>query len=474
MLRNRALAAVLNVSLRQVVTAVITTVGNIYLARTLGLDGLGIFAVAAFFLNMVATVLDFGMHNAVIRANGAISREFLETAFSIKCVAVLLCGAFVLFAAAPFASAWYRSDDLFWLISMSFLGVAISSLFKLSQSLLEKDMEYGKLSVLETFATLAFYVPAAALAYYGFGILSLAAGEISRGLASLAAYCMRPFRIRFRFARDAAREILGFGVSYLGTVFTWMATAGLNPIVVAKIAGLEAAGIIRLAEGIAGQLTFLKGITDRISYPTLAQLQATRADVVTAVESGRLYQLILGNLPLFLFTAVSYWLVPLLYGQAWYGVVYVLPLLCCNVGINTVFGLYSHALITIKKNWQVAQFHIAYAVLLWVLAPVLVYRLGYLGLPVAALMATPAYFVIHRHFLLHFGPASYRRIAVLLVWSLAATAVGWALHDLLGSLVVFLVAHGMLFMYNRGLRKDLARLPVLLGVERRAYETPTA
>jgi O-antigen/teichoic acid export membrane protein len=473
-LQHRTVTAILSVSLRQVATAVIAMIGNIYLARVLGLGGLGIFAVSVFVMSMVATLLDFGLHNGIIRTPGVVTREFLETAFSIKCVAVLVCGACVFVIVAPLASMWYTSDDLLWLISLSFLGVAVSSLSKLSQSLLEKDMEYGKLSVLETLATLAFYVPAVALAHHGFGVLSLAVGEISRGLVSLAAYYMRPFRIRFGFSRDAAREIFSFGRSYLGVAYTWMATAGLNPIVVAKIVGLEAAGIIRLAEGIVSQLTIMKGVTDRISYPTLTQLQTRKADVAAAVESGRIYQVIFGNLPLFLFTAMSYWLVPLLYGEAWYPVVYVLPLLCCGVGINTVFGLYSSALITVRKNWQVAQFHVAYATLLWALAPVLVYLLGYLGVPLAALMATPAYLVIHRHFVRHFGLASYRRIAVLLGWSLAATGLAWALREPVASAAVFLAVHVLLFTYSRGLREDLGRLGVLLDVKRRAYEAPAA
>ena len=86
---------------------------------------------------------------------------------------------------------------------------------------------------------------------------------------------------------------------YLGLamVLSWANLSALNGLVVGKLVGLEGAGIIRQAEGLANHLIFLKRIGERLAYPALARIQESRAAVVRAVEEGRLYQFALGAWP---------------------------------------------------------------------------------------------------------------------------------------------------------------------------------
>jgi O-antigen/teichoic acid export membrane protein len=461
-LGGKIVKGILNVSIRQVAGALIAAAGSILLARYLGLELLGIYAVSSFFLNMVAVFVDFGLHNCVIKRQEEVDEEFSKTAFTIKSILVVIFAVIVLFVLAPVVSAWYGSNDLYWLISLSFIGTAITSLFKMSQSLLEKNMEYGKLGVVEIIGVASFYLPSVILAFIGFGVFAIAAGEIARGLSSLVAFVIRPFKVGILYRRDISHEIFRFGSTYISSVFTWMITSGINPIVVGRVAGLEAAGVIRVAEGIVSQLTFFKGITDRISYPTFGQLQGIKESIVDAIERGRIYQFIFGVLPLFFFAALSFWLVPIIYGDRWFSVANVLPLLCITMGVNTIFGLYSSALITIGKNWEVTKFHVIYAALLWAISPLLVSSFGYLGLPVAGIITTPAYFVIHKYFIVNFGRIKYRGIFILLSVSWLVTIIAWYSKNPLISAAIFLSAHTMILAFHGNLREDLGKIILIV------------
>lgn len=460
-LGRRVRAAALVVSSWQVVSSLVAAVGNVLLARYLGARLFGAWAVSAFVLSFVGLFIDFGIQNCLIRRTRPVGAEWLKTAFTLSLSFTVGWSLIVWWLLAPAAAAWYRDPDVRTLMSWSMLGLVFSAGFRLSQALLEKDLEYKAVMAGELLANLGLYLPSVLLAALGHGVAALAAGEICRGLASAYWYLKRPFRIGLILEPGAAREILGFGCGYLGMVLSWANLSALNPVLVGKLAGLEAAGIIRQAEGLANHLIFLKRIGERLAYPALARIQESPAAVLRAVEAGRAYQFLLGAWPLLAVAAVSPWLVPLLYGERWLPVANVLPILALTIAVNGLFGLYAAALVTVGRSTEVTRFSLAYSAVLWTAAPPLVLRLGYLGLPLAAVLAIPAYALLHRAFVRRFGPIRYGRMlrALLPIWAL--TILAWSLPPLPGG-VVFVVGHVALLAADRSFRQAVAGLPMVL------------
>ena len=445
----------------RVASAVVALAGNVALARLLGAEAFGLYAVVAYVLGIVTLCTDFGMHNCLIRWPGEIGRDVTDTMLTLRVGLLAGFAVLVLLFVGPLASAWYGSPDLYFLMTIALAGTSLGGVFRMSQSLLERDMEYSKVALIEFIAGVGFYAPAVTLAYLGFGVYALAGGEVCRGLAGALVFAVRPFKLALRVHRATAKAIIDFGVSYLAMMITWTLASGVNPIVVGKIAGLKAAGIIRIAEALAGHLTLLKGIGDRLSYSALARYQTDLPRLVDAVRRGRLWQYIVGVLPLFAFTAVGFRLVPMIYGSEWRNVANVLPLLCFSSAVNCLFAFYSAALITIGRNWDVAKFQAVYAVSVWAVAPVCVYFVGYLGGPLAGVLVTPTCLVLHRSFAARFGGSKVRDAAVLFIASWAITAIAWSLGDVAVSVAVFATGHLCVFALNRDLRLGAGRLLVL-------------
>src|SRR3989442_6518881 len=268
----------------RVASALIALAGNVLLARSLGAEAFGLYAVVAYVPGIVTLCTDFGMHNCLIRWPGTVGREVIATMLTVRLGLLAAFAVLIILVIAPLAAAWYSSSELYFLMAIAFAGSALAGVFRMSQSLLERDMEYPKVAVIEFVATFAFYVPAATMAYLGFGVYSLAAGEVCRGLAGALAFAVRPFHLSLRVNRAAAKSIVDFGVSYLAMMITWMLASGVNPIVVGKIAGLKAAGVLRIAEALTGHLTLMKGITDRLSYSPLPTYQNALPALVAAVR----------------------------------------------------------------------------------------------------------------------------------------------------------------------------------------------
>lgn len=446
--KEKVIKGLLNISIRQVAGVFISTFGTIFLARWLGLEVMGIYAISSFFINIFSILLDLGSSNSIIRSQDEITEEFLKILLTVKLGVFLFLGAVLIFICAPLLVLWYKSEMLYWLLIASFFGISFSSFIKPSQSLLEKHFEYDKLSVLEISSMISFYIPSVTLAYLGFGVYSLAIGELTKGFSSVASFYFRPFKLGLKFKPEIAREILKYGVSYLSSVFSWMISSGINPIVVGKIAGLNAVGILRVSEGIINNLTFFKSITDRMAYPLLAEAGTNKEGILAGIEEGRNYQFLLGIVPLFVFTSFGYLLIPLLYGNSWLPVANILPLQSLYIAINCFFGLYSAALITAGKNWQVTKFHLTHNLLLWTISPITVYYFGYLGLPVAFILSVPSYFLIHTYFVCHFGNIRKKMLPVVLLVSWFLMLASWSQKNLFISFCFLFLQLGLFYSHR--------------------------
>lgn len=422
-LRRQVAAAMVAVSSWQIAAVCAAVAGNVLLARLLGPRLLGAYAVSAFLLSLLALAIDFGLGVALIRRPGPDSPAFTGTAFTLTLVLTVVTGA-ALFA-APGVAAWYRDADVGRLLFLCFPGIALAAVFRLSLSLLEKDLRYRDVAAIEALGTVAFYLGACGLAAAGWGVGAFAVGELLRGLAGWVAFRRRPFPARWDSA--AARELIAFGTPYFGSVLTWNLTGAVNAVVVARILGLEAAGVVRIAEGLVNQLTLLKRVGERVASPVLARIQASRRRVTRTVELGQVIQFVLGALPLQAFAVVGAAVVPWMYGARWAPVADLLPLLALGVALSTAFGLHSRALITIGRNTDVLLFHLAYAALQLGTAPFWIARWGTVGYALAALAPIPAYWVVHRAFVRSFGPLDYGPVARLAVPTALAVLASVAL-----------------------------------------------
>jgi len=139
----------------------------------------------------------------------------------------------------------------------------------------------------------------------------------------------------------------------------------------------------------------VKAVTWRVSIAALAKVQDERVRLIKAITEGmRLQVLALGLLYLG-FVLIGPWLLPILLGERWTPVMQIFPFIALGYLVNALFNLHSSALYVVRRNWEVAFFHLIHIILFVGGALILVPRLGIIGYGLGEVIALLSYFFIH-------------------------------------------------------------------------------
>ncbi|HTM46261.1 MAG TPA: oligosaccharide flippase family protein [Polyangiaceae bacterium] len=278
--RLRALAqrGVATLVLRTVVVQVVTFGGQIALARLLEPKDFGIFAIVQFALSFFVFFGDAGLGSALIQKKEAPTREELSSVFFVQLlialsviVLVFVCGELIplvwkdLPASAP------------WLLRALSLGFLLTTLRTLPAILMERELHFGKLAVIDLVYTMSFYVTAPTLAWLGYGPWALVISVLVQGVAALVvAYALRPFRPALMFNHKVLRPVLKFGVPFQLNKAVAFVAGALTPIYAGSKLGSGPLGYINWAQSTAYFPLRLVDVFGRIAFPLYSRLQDDR------------------------------------------------------------------------------------------------------------------------------------------------------------------------------------------------------
>ncbi|MEW6482202.1 MAG: oligosaccharide flippase family protein [bacterium] len=433
-------------TIRNLLAVFISMIGSIFIVRFLGLKIYGLQSISVFFITLLSSIADLSIGLYLLRKPGELNDQYLRVAFSLLQLLAWVTVLFAIFVIAPISAWWYGKKELFWLVAGCSLAIGIGALAKVPIVLIERNMEYGKISMLELSALIGYYLPAAIGAYVGLGIWALILGELSKSfITTMLAYKIKPIRIRFHWNNSIVREILNYGFPTSTAGWVWVLSGAINPILIGKMIGLEAAGIVRLVQGIISQLSFFINIISRLSFNVLGKIQNDKKRILKAIDQSALYSYFLVTFPLFLFASISYWAVPALYGDKSLPAVPLLLLAILPQGVNMIFAGQSFLLMTIGKASEMIKLHIIRSVAVWIICFLLIPVSGYFALPLADIIVLPVLFILHKNVSSIYGRPSYREAVVLLVIGYCSVVLSSSVKIPILGLLMFIVANGISF-----------------------------
>ncbi|MBI2933641.1 MAG: oligosaccharide flippase family protein [Planctomycetes bacterium] len=421
----------------------VAVAGSVILARALGLKLFGLLAVCVFYGEVLQLLVGLGLPMYFARTREEASAGETRTAFTIVLVAAVVAVALTGWVLGPLAGAWYGCSELEWLLGAVSLRVLLTAPARIAVGLLERELRYGPVAAIEGAAVAGFYVPAAVLALLGFGAVSIAVAEVVRGVVTAVAACVRRYPVGLSIERRSAVRMLRFGAGFTASSLIWMAQGVVNPVMVAHMAGLEAAGVVRMAESLVGNVSFLKGIGERIAASVLAPFQDARGAMVRKVEIALSWQVVAGAYPVLLLGSVGFFVVPWLFGAAWRPVVPVLVLWGAALVLHAPFGVCSQALVAAGMTWTHLWTNAVVSGAFIALAWLCVGAYGAEGVPMALIFATPAWFSVYGVFARRFGRVRCEGPLALVAFGLAGLVLaGIARHEVISPLA-FLVPAGV-------------------------------
>ncbi len=327
-------------------TLVIQFVSSLIIARLLTPHEVGIFSIGAVIVSFSHILRDMGVSNYVIQER-ELTRERIRSAQAIVWMTSLTL-AFLLFALSAWAGAFYAEPGVtltMRVLSINFLLLPVGSV---TSALLSREMAFGKLFVVNFMSALTQAVSGIALAWAGFGFISLAWSAVASSVVAAVGMTIcrqkdQPWLPGFR----EWRRVFSAGSKLSATsIFNEIGLGGPE-LVTGRILGFEV--VAYFSRGFGAGMLALRALVDSflpVAIPYFAKQARSDNDLKEPYLRGVAYMSALA-IPAFSGLAImAEPIILFLYGGQWLRAVLPLQIICtsmaflaiCNVSGSLLVG----------------------------------------------------------------------------------------------------------------------------------------
>lgn len=341
-------------SLLNTVVARFATLGiGIVLARVLGPEEFGTFAVALVVLMAILSFNELGVSLAIVRWPQD-PKHIAPTVNTISVVAsiIIFCGAYVL---TPAVATAMGDPEATRVVQLLLVSVLVNGAVATPAALLQRRfLERTRMFIDQTNVWVGAII-SLVLALMGFGAMSLAIGRLAGSLISGVMFLIAsPLPYRFGWNRQVAPQLLRFGLPLAGSSIVVFAVGYADQLTVGTALGATALGFYVLAFNLASwPMSIISQPLRRVAPAAFSHLQAD------PVELRRTMSTLMGLLavctvPLFAFVSgASGSLVEFIYGPQWLPSAAVLSFLVFSALVRLVYELMYDYLVVLGRTGTV-------------------------------------------------------------------------------------------------------------------------
>ena len=285
--KGRAVRATGALMGRQMVVRALNFVGLVVLAKLLDPATFGLFAVVRFVVFFLQRFSDFGLSATLLRKPDAVTEAELRTVFTIQQVIVALSFTLLFFGTGWVVDVYPKlGPEHVWLIRALAFSLVLASLRTLPTVLIQRALRHDKLAVIGVAEAVVYLGVTIGLAAAGWGVWALIWGTLARGvLGTVWVLAIAWWRPRFGFDREAAREVLRFGVPVQLASLAGLAGESVVPLLVFSLFGGAAVGFANWARTMLGSAVGQPLIVmGKVQMRVFGRIQEDRAKLVRAVE----------------------------------------------------------------------------------------------------------------------------------------------------------------------------------------------
>lgn len=246
-----------------------------FLGAFLGPFEWGVFAILNAVINFLNYFSDVGLAAALIQKKEHPTQTDLRTTFFVQEALVIIIIVIVILLTPFFTHKYSLNSDgviLLYALTFSFL---LSSFKSIPSILLERKLEFIKLTFPQILEQVVYYVILVFLAVKGFGIRSFTIAVITRDIVGVVAiYIMQPWKPGLAFSRDTLKGLFKFGIPYqINTFLAAFKDDGMT-LVLGSILGPVGIGYLSFAQKFARYpLTFFMDTVTRVTFPAFSRMQ---------------------------------------------------------------------------------------------------------------------------------------------------------------------------------------------------------
>jgi O-antigen/teichoic acid export membrane protein len=216
------------------------------LARLLTPSEFGISVLGASLLSMAEAIRELGSVAYLVQQKN-ITQGKIRTVFTISLIVTLMMAIGLLKLSGTFAR-FYGVPELARYINIIALGYAIAPFAHPIYAVLSRDMQFGKLAMLDTLTVLVNAMASVILVLQGFSYIGLAwATVISGATWTLLGLCVKRDFSVYRPSLAEWRSVLAFGAWGSATAVLYRSSESLFWLILGKILDARAVGLCQRA-----------------------------------------------------------------------------------------------------------------------------------------------------------------------------------------------------------------------------------
>lgn len=300
------------------------------LARYLSPTDFGLVAMAMVFTEFASIFSDMGISSALIQKKDATEGHY-SSAFWLNII-VGLALTLSMILVSPLVMKFYDRPQLQpILIALSF-NFILSSLTIIQQTLLNKNLEFKKLTLRDIIAVLGSSVIGIFLALKGYGVWSLVWQTLSfTVMNAVLLWTLSSWRPCFIFSIPCIKDIFKFGSHVLGSSLLYYFRRNTDKLLIGKFLGTPSLGLYSLAYKIMMYpLHHVTWVVNKVMFPVFSKMQEDLPKLQNTY--CRLLKTVsLITFPLmsgFIFIAPDF--IHTIYGSQWEPVVFLIRILCVS------------------------------------------------------------------------------------------------------------------------------------------------
>ena len=378
-------------AVRQIIGMGLSVAGLLVVARLIGPEAYGTYASAFAIQFVVQLLCQGGIDVYLMRRDEEPTRGELNQAFTL----LLTVGLTIALLGLPgsyLVDAWVGIPMIGEVLSTLLWAMPIALVTLVPSAILQRRMAFVQVAWVELAGQAALYAVAIPMAMSKHGVWAPAAGFWAQQVVTSALMFIRAkYRPGLRLDFVEAREMLRFGIGYAFSVWSWQARLLVNPLIVARYLGAEAAGAVALSIRIGETLCMLRPVAWRLAIAGLAKVKADPEKMRQGSGDGMRVLMLTTGPALVAFAIVAPWVVPFAFGADWAPVAMIFPFIALGYLVNCVFTMHSAVLYVLGRTREVTLFHLTSLVIFAVSATVFVPVYGLIGYGYAEILAMAAY-----------------------------------------------------------------------------------
>jgi O-antigen/teichoic acid export membrane protein len=366
-LHGRARRGVILLAGRTVLQQLTILVGTVYLARLLGPREFGAFWIVQFALSFFTLFGDAGLGAALIQKKDDATQEELSSVFWFQVLLGIAVAAAISLLAPWIVGFWpdlpSGAPQMLRILSLELL---LTSLRVVPAILLERELLFGKLALLDLVLTISFYGSAVVLAHLGYGAYALVAGVLIQAVAGIVtAYSLRPWFPSFRLNPRILRPVLRFGVVFQAKHIIGFVNGAVMPLYAGRALGSYALGVVTWSQNTAFFPLRIVDILGRVNFPLLSRLQHDPQAFARSLERSIQLCATITLLFVALFLGLGPAIVQVIYGEKWVPALPTLYVFAAAISVGFLVPIINGALDALGQPRVMMRLGMYWTILNW-------------------------------------------------------------------------------------------------------------